>query len=79
MIYVKMKLVVNPQLENLTPSTRLNPHLSFENFQPPPRTQILKMGQPPHQGGGGETMFMVARISFLNQDYTYIHILYIRI
>ena len=46
MICVKMKLLVNPQLENLTPSTRLNPHLSSENFQPPPRTQVLKMGQP---------------------------------
>ena len=47
MIYAKMKLVVNPQLENLTPSTKLNPHLSSENFQPLPRTQVLKMGQPP--------------------------------
>ena len=66
-----MKLVVNPQLENLIPSTRLNPYLSFENVQPPPRMQILKIGQPPNQGGGGksETHFWSYRCFLRNKKF----------
>ena len=53
------RIYVNPHLEKVTPTYKLNPLLLSENSQPPAFRQVLKMSQPTPAARGGRNYVFV--------------------